>query len=134
MRTSVTALSLLAGVALLPALAMAQDAPRVDKPVVSMTEPTSPVAASPVAASPVSASAKTDLEGPGLDLNAPSPVAANPKAAVKSASADDEFPAQVPAVKAAPRREATALPEDEKCKGVFLPVVGGNPSGVYTCD
>lgn len=111
MRTSVTALSLLAGVLMMPAIASAQDAPRVDKPVIATT-------------------AKTDIEGPALDLNAPPPA---PKAVVKSVSADDEFPAQVPAVKPAPRREATARPADDRCRNVFLPIVGGNPAGVYDC-
>lgn len=128
MRTSVTALSLLAGVLMMPAIAQAQDAPRVDKPVI-------PMAAS---AAPAAVDTKTDLEGPGIDLNAPppAPVAAAPaaKPVVRSASADDEFPAQVPAVRSAPRREATALPSDDRCRNVYLPVIGGNPTGVYDCD
>ncbi len=108
MRRSATALFLLAGVVTMPAVSSAQDAPRADKPVIA-TVP------------------KTDIPGPVIDLSAPSP-----KVGARAAAEDDLLP-QVPAVRAAPRREAAAQPVDDRCGNAFLPVVGGNPSGIYEC-
>lgn len=119
MRMTVTALTLLAGIASMPAFA--QDAPRVDKPVIA-TVPSD------------------EFKAPALDITTlprqDAPMAQAPKAApVRSASAIEDLPSQEPAIRPAKRREATALPSDEPaCRSSFLPIVGGNPGGAPECD
>ncbi len=131
MRMTVTALTLLAGIATMPAFA--QDAPRDEKPVAAVETPR--------VDKPVIATVPADeYKAPALDLSAlpkadPAQDAAPKAPPTKTASAIEDMPSQLPAVRPAKRREATALPPSEpKCRSNFLPIVGGYPGGTPECD